>query len=360
MLFSGYYGCGNPGDEAILQATVDSLRKEGVVDLGVLSRNLQEASQMGLRGYLRESWTGVLQGISRCRVLMSGGGGLLQDSTGFRSLLYYLGIIFLGKMMGKQTGIYAQGIGPIRGSLARLLTRLVLNRVDGITVRDRASKDLLQEIGVRLPVEVTADPALLLSVAPREEGEAVLSRLGVQPSPSGSRPRVLGAVVRRWPTWSARKEEIGGGIRQFLQEGAVTDLVLIPFQPSLDLRCCQEIQEVTGGKILEESLPVKLMASLLGTMEMVVSMRLHALIFSAIQGVPCLGISYDPKVSEFCREVGAPTLSLDGLTASQLGLELRSLWVNRETIGREMREKTETLQEKGRRNIEFLRGFVGG
>ena len=34
-------------------------------------------------------------------------------------------------------------------------------------------------------------------------------------------------------------------------------------------------------------------------MEMVVSMRLHALIFSSGQGVPVAGIVYDPKVSGF-------------------------------------------------------------
>ena len=34
-------------------------------------------------------------------------------------------------------------------------------------------------------------------------------------------------------------------------------------------------------------------------MEVVLSMRLHALIFSAVRGVPLVGIVYDPKVSSF-------------------------------------------------------------
>ena len=39
-------------------------------------------------------------------------------------------------------------------------------------------------------------------------------------------------------------------------------------------------------------------------MRVVVSMRLHALIFAAGQGVPLVGIVYDPKVSAFLKYIG--------------------------------------------------------
>ena len=43
---------------------------------------------------------------------------------------------------------------------------------------------------------------------------------------------------------------------------------------------------------------------LLSRMQVVVSMRLHALIFAAGQGVPLIGVVYDQKVSSFLDYIG--------------------------------------------------------
>ena len=54
-------------------------------------------------------------------------------------------------------------------------------------------------------------------------------------------------------------------------------------------------------------------------MQAVVSMRLHALIFAAGQGIPLAGVVYDPKVSAFLRYIGQENfLDLDALTADAL------------------------------------------
>ena len=43
---------------------------------------------------------------------------------------------------------------------------------------------------------------------------------------------------------------------------------------------------------------------LFARMQAVVSMRLHALVFSAGQGVPLVGVVYDQKISSFLRYIG--------------------------------------------------------
>ena len=48
----------------------------------------------------------------------------------------------------------------------------------------------------------------------------------------------------------------------------------------------------------------ELLISVLAKMEVVVSMRLHGLIFSSLSGAPLVGVSYDPKIGSYLRYLG--------------------------------------------------------
>src|SRR5690606_9766944 len=99
--------------------------------------------------------------LGECDCLISGGGSLLQDVTGIKSLGYYLAIVRLAKFLGKPVFFYAQGIGPIETAFGRFMVRNVVNKVDYVTVRDKQSEVALLEMGVYKPkVTVTADPVL--------------------------------------------------------------------------------------------------------------------------------------------------------------------------------------------------------
>ena len=59
--------------------------------------------------------------------------------------------------------VYAVGAGPLKDSLVAGYVRDVLSAVDRLTVRDRHSCQILEEIGLRREMLITADPALLLN-----------------------------------------------------------------------------------------------------------------------------------------------------------------------------------------------------
>ena len=56
--------------------------------------------------------------------------------------------------------------------------------------------------------------------------------------------------------------------------------------------------------VLRKPLETELMLGLFSRMQAIVSMRLHGLIFAAGQGVPLVGVVYDPKVSSFLSYMG--------------------------------------------------------
>ncbi|NMB11692.1 MAG: hypothetical protein GX977_05340, partial [Firmicutes bacterium] len=55
---------------------------------------------------------------------------------------------------------------------------------------------------------------------------------------------------------------------------------------------------------------VKEALALFGEADYCLGMRLHSLIFAAVQEVPMLGIAYDPKVEEFLRQLGLEELAI--------------------------------------------------
>ena len=71
--------------------------------------------------------------------------------------------------------------------------------------------------------------------------------------------------------------------------------------------------------------------SLVGNMDLLLGIRLHALIFAGVMGVPMIGLSYDPKIDRFLASVGEDSVgSLESVTVEAIlqavpGARLRAL-----------------------------------
>ena len=198
ILISGYYGFNNIGDESILRTVIDNLREKlEDIDITVLSQDpAQTSEKYGVKAARRMSLWDILRCVWRCDLLLSGGGSLLQDATSGRSILYYLFILRLAQLLGKETFIYSQGIGPISDPRNRRLAARVLRRTSGIVVRDVKSRDLLLEIGVPdYLIHVTADPVIRVKKADPALGLEILEREGC--------PRREGRLTVGWAVKAA-------------------------------------------------------------------------------------------------------------------------------------------------------------
>lgn len=303
LLFSGYYGFGNAGDEAVLQASVGMLRarRQGI-EIGALSADpAGTAAAYGIRAWHRMRPGGVRAALREAEVLLSGGGSLLQDRTSLRSLLYYVGIIHLALAMRRRVMIFAQGIGPLHRPAARRLVARLLRRTHLITVRDEGSRQLLRELGSDGPgwprVLVTADPVYALEPERSARVEALLEAARRRGSP------LVAVALRPWEGMEKAAEAVAGGLREAYPGAAVLGC---PLQPGEDGPLCGVVAGAVGaaGGMVNERLRPGEWAALLGGVDLVVAARLHALIFAAAAGTPAAGIAYDPKVAAQLTRAG--------------------------------------------------------
>ncbi|MDI6893041.1 MAG: polysaccharide pyruvyl transferase CsaB [Bacillota bacterium] len=303
VVIAGYYGYDNAGDEAIAEAVVYAFRTLAPdVHLTVLSgQPARTRARLGVDTVDRFSPPALLGALARCHLLVFGGGSLLQDVTSFRSLLYYQAVFALALALGKPVVVYANGLGPIRSRLGRTVTAALLRRARLVSLRDRHSWQEALRLGARAPL-LTADPAFLLSPTPEGDLSRTLKAEGWDSLP---RPRV-GVAPRSWPASPGFVTEMGASLDRLAAEGA--SVVFIPMQHPQDTAAIEEIRAAMEepARVLAARYGPRELLGLMGHLDLVIGMRLHALVFAAAAGVPVVGISYDPKVDSFLAELGCP------------------------------------------------------
>ena len=358
IVFSGYFGFNNAGDEAILFAMLRAWRQlKPEAELIVLSRDPEKTAKQyaawEVKAVNRWRIVEVLKTLASADLLISGGGSLLQDVTSNNSPLYYLGIIFLANLLDVPVMVYAQGVGPLRKKRNRRLSAWLLNKTALITVRDQESAADLKEMGVKGEIIVTADPVLSLKKTdfPPKVGAEILKRYHLEHDQEG---KLLGVYLRPWGKNSylpALAEALG----EMHQQG--WQIVLIPMQFPGDIAIAREISRLLGNEnliLLRENYTVGELLALTGNLDLVIGMRLHALIMAAVMGVPMVGLAYDPKIDRFLRQSGQiPLLSVNNLEAQALVEVLTWVVERKEEIKSEIEKRTAEMYQRAWRTARL-------
>ena len=319
VVICGAYGRGNAGDDAILEAI---LQEMALIDpdmpATVLSKEPTSTRlAYRVRSVSRTNMFAWHSAMRHAKLYINGGGSLIQDVTSRRSLWFYLLNIAVAKRCGCKVQMYGCGIGPVTRENHRRLAARVLNRyVDVITLREPDSREELRAMGVTKPeILLTADPALTLRKAEDDQIDSVLLRAGIPPQ-----GRYLCFALRQWRGFEEKAPLFGAAARY-----AYKTYGLIPVFTAVEKHLDPAAARLAAQGLdiphyfLDDAGGAGTIIGALSRMEAVVSMRLHALIFAAGQGIPLAGVVYDPKVSAFLRYTGQDNFTnLEDLTEAAL------------------------------------------
>ena len=211
-------------------------------------------------------------------------------------------------------------------------------------------------MGVTKPeILLTADPALTLPAASEDEIDSVLLRAGIPPH-----GKYLCFALRNWKGFEDKAPLFGQAAKYAYETYGLTP-VFAAVEKHLD---------PVAGRLAAAGLDIPhyflddagsagTIIGALSRMQAVVSMRLHALIFAAGQGIPLAGVVYDPKVSAFLRYIGQENfLDLDALTADALKAMIDRM-VSSPISPEEQAAAVQNLRQIEQVNVDTARRLLG-
>jgi polysaccharide pyruvyl transferase CsaB len=265
--------------------------------------------------------------------------------------MYYLTTIYLAKKLGLKVMLYSNGIGAVSKKSNRIITSIIINKVDVITLREKASLKEIESLHITKPqVLVTADPAFTLEPCSDEEASSILTAEGI----IKDKPCV-GISIRKWKNHTTYLKQIAEA-SDYMVEKLKVQPVFIPMHYPYDVKVCQTVASMMKYKpiIIKNKYSVSQTFGIIKNMDMIIGMRLHALIYAASLQVPMLGLIYDPKVEGFLEYINQPTAgNVEDLNYEHLTQSIENVWNNRQQIKSQLRESKQLFVKKALQNAEI-------
>ena len=303
ILIGGYYGYGNIGDEAILEAFAQKISAYPEIKTTVLSADPGYTSKIqGFSAVSRNNPISVISAFVRSNLFVQGGGGLIQDSTSFRSPIFYLGQLMLAHITARKIYIMGQGIGPLNNSFSRFMTRELFGTAQAITVRDLSSKTFLAgSLSKDFDITIVSDLALMLDPAPDDVAEDILydEGLGDLPEP------ILAVTIKGNPKDRKLVGYYATALNTWLDENGGS-ILMVPFYPRHDNPFSEKIMSGIKGNtgLIRKSYKPSEILSLYKFVSHVLAGRLHSVVFAALAQTSFTPIIYDPKMDYFLEKIG--------------------------------------------------------
>ncbi len=354
FMISGYYGFKNNGDDSLLMAMISNLKSvDKNVKIVVLSKKPEETKNIyNVDSISRLNIFKILKYMTKTKVFVNGGGSLIQDVTSSKSLYYYLFILKLAILKKLKIMVYANGIGPVNKPLNKKFVKKIVDKVDIITLREHGSKDTLSEMNIKNKnVYITADPAFTIQTASDKEVNAILSENNICED-----DKFICVSVRRWQKSGDILTYKFSQVFDNIAKKYGLKILFVPMQYPNDYIFSKSVADnmTSDCLVLEKSYDADKLMGIIAKSELVVAMRLHALIYSACSKTPTIGLIYDPKVKSFLDYANQPYyISVDDVDSDRFYKQFDYCFENRKEISTNLEKVVDELKIKAMKNAEI-------
>lgn len=313
FLFNGYYGYRNVGDDAFcVVADWGSRKYWGARSLAFFARELPRLGTPATCVIpVRKRFVGhgtvaaSAAALAARRLVYFGGSTLHSPQDHWVSIFSHAR---LRSVLGKQMAAVGVSIGPFKSAADEAVIHKLLRQMCFISVRDRASLDILKGMNLDVPVVKAFDPAVLLP--------DVLRDRAARPVFARGRRKVLGlsicGVERHAGGNLQREQQRLGTIIAALRRLPADEVTLRFFEfnghaESGDAAVTQEVIAALDGHPHIERVPYDpdplVVLEQLRHCDAVFGVRLHAAILAYTAEVPFLLVEYHRKCADFLDEI---------------------------------------------------------
>ena len=385
IVITNYYSASNRGDAAILEGVIAALdRQIENASFDILTENVKAAElingvsvhEQRISPQKWKKWikTGniskALEGIDkelyeRADLIVSTGGHHLTD-TYFPAKLGMLLELAYCNRLDAPVALIGQTVGPLNDQPYRMLTRRVLNGVDLITVRDRRSLKVVNELQLTdVKTEFTADAAFAMTDAPISEPPITRHRMEDVPIADSSNQLVTISVREVEEFYDTDTAE-----RYYNSVAELADFFITKKNAEVTFlstctgianytkddrevahEVCSKMESRKASIVQGEYTPHELI-TICQQADLHVGTRMHSCILASKAGTPFVGIEYQYKVGELLNQFGMSEYGVEigSMTTSSLLETCEKAFNQRGVLAETMGARTHDLIDRSKEN----------
>ena len=306
-------------------------------------------------------------------IVISCGGGFLHDSSGGVFLTHLFGIFFSEAIMKKPTVIYAQSIGPFKSKIYQTITKLVLEELDLILLREEISYNLMKKIELKnKKYYLTADAAFLAPICSEQRIKQIYKSEKIDIN-----KKIVGVSVRLWnfpglknPKRLFEKYKLSiAKFSDYFIEKYDLNIVFVSMVSGegkfdSDSAVAEKIVNMMKNKNAVKVIPniydSKEIKGIISKFDMFVGTRMHSNIFATSSFVPTYAISYLYKTEGIMKMIGQDKLvcKIEEIDEKKLLKDTEKLWNERKSVKKLLEENIYALDKKILLNTDKIKKLL--